>query len=143
MRSLRTHPLVRQLVRLLPYGLVAALLGTVVFFHYVTPQMRRYNPSLNAFLDRVGEDEKLARLQELQQFQKTIQEELHAPWIGRTVEVLVEGESKSDPSRLTGRTPENRIVNFTGRARPGELARVQVESATAYALGGRKIGENA
>lgn len=52
MRSLRTHPLVRKIVRLLPYGLVAALLGTVVLFHYVTPQMRRYDPSLNTFLNR-------------------------------------------------------------------------------------------
>lgn len=52
MSSLRTHPLVRQIVRLLPYGLVTLLLGTVILFHYWTPQMRRLYPSLDTFLSR-------------------------------------------------------------------------------------------
>lgn len=96
-----------------------------------------------AFHDRVGQDEKLARLQELQRRQKGIQERLHASWVGVNVEVLVEGPSKSDPSRMTGRTPESRIVNFSGHAVPGRIATIQVESSTAYALAGRKIGNEA
>lgn len=96
-----------------------------------------------AFHDQVPHGEKGIRLQELQRLQKGIQEALHRRWIGRTVEVLVEGVSKSDPSRLSGRTPENRIVNFTGGATIGGLSRILVESATAYALAGRKIGYEA
>jgi hypothetical protein len=34
-------------------------------------------------------------------------------------------------------------VNFTGGAAIGALSRILVESATAYALAGRKIGDEA
>lgn len=92
-----------------------------------------------AFHDGVGLEEKQARLHELQLVQKGIQERLHASWVGRTVEVLVEGASKNDASRMTGRTPESRIVNFTGNAVIGRMAPILVESSSAYALLGRKI----
>jgi len=96
-----------------------------------------------AFIDRVAPKEKQARLHELQEAQKGIQELLHASWVGRDVEVLVEGPSKNEPTRLTGRTTESRIVNFSGKAATGSLVRIRVESATAYALAGRKIGDEA
>lgn len=37
---------------------------------------------------------------------------VNLPYLGRTVEVLVEGESKRNPERLTGRTRNNKVVNF-------------------------------
>jgi tRNA-2-methylthio-N6-dimethylallyladenosine synthase len=57
-------------------------------------------------------------------------------FVGRTVEVLVEGPSRTDPSKLRGRTRHNKTVNFTGVAQPGELAQVEVESATSTTLAG-------
>ena len=42
-------------------------------------------------------------------------------FVGRTVEVLVEGPSRTDPTRLRGRTRHNKAVNFDGTAAPGEL----------------------
>lgn len=92
-----------------------------------------------AFQNRIGAREAQARLQEVQAVQRGVQEELHADWVGRTVEVLVEGPSKSDRSRMTGRNPENRIVNFNGEAKIGRIVPVLIGSATAYALMGRKI----
>ncbi len=52
------------------------------------------------------------------------------------MEVLVEGESRTDPDRLRGRIRHNKTVNFAGVAEPGELARVEIESATSTTLAG-------
>jgi tRNA-2-methylthio-N6-dimethylallyladenosine synthase len=57
-------------------------------------------------------------------------------FVGRTLDVLVEGASRTDPSRLRGRTRHNKVVNFDGLARPGEIVPVQVTSATSQTLAG-------
>jgi len=59
-------------------------------------------------------------------------------FVGRTVEVLVEGPSRTDPSRLRGRTPHNKTVNFEGLTAVGELAHVEVSSATSTTLAGEE-----
>ncbi len=60
-------------------------------------------------------------------------------FVGRTVEVLVEGPSRTDPERLRGRTRHNKVVNFTGLAAPGELTQVRIETATSQTLGGEEL----
>jgi tRNA-2-methylthio-N6-dimethylallyladenosine synthase len=55
-------------------------------------------------------------------------------FVGRDVEVLVEGPSRTDPSRLRGRSRHNKAVNFDGTASPGELVHVEVASATSQTL---------
>ncbi|MDX6671826.1 MAG: tRNA-2-methylthio-N6-dimethylallyladenosine synthase [Solirubrobacteraceae bacterium] len=57
-------------------------------------------------------------------------------FVGRTLEVLVEGPSRTDPSRLRGRTRHNKVVNFAGLGRPGDLVPVRIESATSQTLAG-------
>jgi tRNA-2-methylthio-N6-dimethylallyladenosine synthase len=57
-------------------------------------------------------------------------------FVGRTLDVLVEGPSRTDPSRLRGRTRHNKVVNFTGVARPGEIVPVRISSATSQTLAG-------
>jgi len=57
-------------------------------------------------------------------------------FIGRTLEVLVEGRSRTDEARLRGRTRHNKVVNFDGVSAPGELTQVLIESATTQTLGG-------
>ena len=47
-------------------------------------------------------------------------------FIGRTLDVLVEGPSRTDPARLRGRSRHNKVVNFSGAAGPGELVEVEV-----------------
>jgi tRNA-2-methylthio-N6-dimethylallyladenosine synthase len=59
-------------------------------------------------------------------------------FVGRTVEVLVEGPSRTDPAKLRGRTRHNKTVNFTGAAQPGELVEVEIESATSTTLAGEE-----
>ena len=59
-------------------------------------------------------------------------------FVGREVEVLVEGPSRNDPDRLRGRTRHNKVVNFTGLAEPGELTQVQIVKATSQTLSGHE-----
>ena len=56
--------------------------------------------------------------------------------VRQAVEVLVEGASKTDPSRRFGRTPHNRTVNFDGEAPTGALVEVAVTYAGVGALSG-------
>ncbi|MEA2214896.1 MAG: tRNA-2-methylthio-N6-dimethylallyladenosine synthase [Solirubrobacteraceae bacterium] len=60
-------------------------------------------------------------------------------FVGRTLEVLVEGTSRNDPERLRGRTSHNKVVNFTGLAAPGELTDVRIDSATSQTLAGEEL----
>jgi tRNA-2-methylthio-N6-dimethylallyladenosine synthase len=59
-------------------------------------------------------------------------------FLGRTVEVLVEGPSRTDPARLRGRTRHNKVVNFAGLAGPGDLVDVLITDATSQTLSGEE-----
>ena len=60
-------------------------------------------------------------------------------FVGRDLEVLVEGPSRTDPQRLRGRTRHNKVVNFAGLAAPGELTQVRIDSATSQTLAGEEL----
>jgi tRNA-2-methylthio-N6-dimethylallyladenosine synthase len=57
-------------------------------------------------------------------------------FVGRTLDVLVEGASRTDPSRLRGRIGHGKVVNFSGLAQPGEIVPVQITAATSQTLAG-------
>ncbi len=59
-----------------------------------------------------------------------------ARFVGSTREVLVEGPSRTDPSRLRGRLRQNITVNFTGDAAAGSLVDVVIDGATSTTLSG-------
>ncbi len=59
-------------------------------------------------------------------------------FVGRTLEVLVEGPSRTDPDRLRGRTRHNKVVNFAGLACAGELTDVEILAATSQTLAGEE-----
>jgi tRNA-2-methylthio-N6-dimethylallyladenosine synthase len=80
--------------------------------------------------------ERMARLVEV--VQRTARERA-GRFVGSVREVLVEGPSRTDPSRLRGRLSQNITVNFTGSAAPGTLAPVLVEGATSTTLSGREV----
>ena len=67
--------------------------------------------------------------------------ERNSRFVGRTVEVLVEGRSKSDPDRMSGRARDHRITVFGRSAddRPGSFVAVEIEDATSVTLYGRRI----
>jgi len=88
----------------------------------------------------VPQETKMERLERLQTLQRRISGEILAALVGQEVEVLVEGPSRSNPSRRFGRTPENRTVNFDGEAPVGARARVRVSRASPNALSGTQSG---
>jgi tRNA-2-methylthio-N6-dimethylallyladenosine synthase len=59
-------------------------------------------------------------------------------FVGRTMEVLVEGPSRTDAAKLRGRTRHNKTVNFSGVAQPGELVAVEITAATSTTLAGEE-----
>jgi tRNA-2-methylthio-N6-dimethylallyladenosine synthase len=60
--------------------------------------------------------------------------------VGRTLEVLCEGPSKTNPSRLMGRTRTNKIVLFEGPEEfVGALVHVRIERATGFSLYGTPV----
>jgi tRNA-2-methylthio-N6-dimethylallyladenosine synthase len=60
--------------------------------------------------------------------------------VGQCVEVLCKGPSKTNPSRLMGRTRTNKIVVFEGgNELIGELVDVQIEQANGFSLYGTPV----
>ena len=60
--------------------------------------------------------------------------------VGRTLEVLCEGPSKTNPSRLMGRTRTNKIVLFEGSEDlVGALVDVRIQRATGFSLYGTPV----
>jgi tRNA-2-methylthio-N6-dimethylallyladenosine synthase len=57
-------------------------------------------------------------------------------FVGRTLDVLVEGPSRTDPSRLRGRSGHGKTVNFSGLAQAGEIVPVQIMGSTSQTLAG-------
>jgi tRNA-2-methylthio-N6-dimethylallyladenosine synthase len=89
------------------------------------------------FPDQVPEEVKTERLTRLQALQDELTLAAHARLAGQVVEVLVEGESKRDPSQLRGRLRTNQVVNFSGpRELLGILAPITITEAQPHSLKG-------
>jgi tRNA-2-methylthio-N6-dimethylallyladenosine synthase len=82
---------------------------------------------------------KVARIQELVELVQRHARERAQRFVGRTVEVLVEGSSRTDAERMRGRTRHNKVVNFSGLATAGELTEVKIETATSQTLCGEEL----
>jgi len=102
------------------------------------------------FPDDVPEEVKRRRNNELLAVQNAVSEELNRPLVGRLVEVLVEGPSKTDRKRgpqrhapqLVGRTVRDRIVVFDGPEELiGRLAPVEIVEVNAHTLFGKWMGD--
>ncbi len=98
--------------------------------------------------DDVPYDIKQWRNNELLQLQNRIAEELNQEFLGRTVEVLVEGpsdwqkrQSEAGPVvQLTGRTPCDRIVVFDGTERQvGQFLPIAIYEVSAHTLFGAVV----
>jgi tRNA-2-methylthio-N6-dimethylallyladenosine synthase len=71
--------------------------------------------------------------------QERISYEHNRAVVGSVVEVLVEGPSKKDPDRITGRTRTNKLVHFAGTAEPGAFLDVLVTGAAPHHLEGEVL----
>jgi len=86
--------------------------------------------------DHVPHEVKVARMEQLLEVVQRRAAERAARFLGRTLEVLVEGPSRTDPARLRGRSEHNKVVNFQGAAAAGDLVEVEITVATSQTLSG-------
>ena len=95
-------------------------------------------PSERRLDDDVPEADKDRRCNELLAVQDRLAAAQCQADVGRTLEVLVDGPSKTNEARLSGRTRRNKIVVFEGPAHlTGRLVPVEVEWGSTQTLYGR------
>jgi len=88
----------------------------------------------------LDEKEKSERLLNLQSLQRAITLKKNKMQEGRIQEILVEGKSVKDDKKLTGRTRENRVVNFEGgRSLIGQIVKVKIRKGFSNSLSGEII----
>ncbi|CCJ32632.1 MULTISPECIES: tRNA (N6-isopentenyl adenosine(37)-C2)-methylthiotransferase MiaB [Caloramator] len=91
--------------------------------------------------DQVPEDVKHERFNRLVEIVNQVGEKRSKRYQDRIVEVLVEGPSKTDENRLTGRTRTGKLVHFTGgdASLKGKLVNVKITQAQMYILLGELV----
>jgi len=97
---------------------------------------RKGTPAAN-MPEQISSEVKKERIERLIKLQQSIGWEINQQLVGQTVEVLVEGTSKNDPKKLTGRTRTNKLVHFTGDISwKGFLCPVTITDAQTWYLSG-------
>ncbi len=72
--------------------------------------------------------------------QNEISKRINDGYVGKIVDVLVEGSSKNNPDALQGRTPENKIVNFFGDEKlTGQIVKLKITESKTWSLNGEII----
>ena len=101
---------------------------------------REGTPALRLEDDVCGEVKK-ERHARLVRLQEGIALEKNRARVGSIEQVLVEGPSKTDPARLTGRSRHYKLVHFPGSANlAGRLVDVRITDASALSLRGERLG---
>jgi tRNA-2-methylthio-N6-dimethylallyladenosine synthase len=100
---------------------------------------KRRHTRASAMDGQIDEETKVERLKNILELQDIITEKINHRLKGQKVEILVEGQSSSDPNTCTGRTSTNKIVNFKpeGHITKGMLITVIVTNAFRHSLEGR------
>ena len=86
----------------------------------------------------VPHEVKVERMERLVEVVQRRAHERAQRFVGRTLDVLVEGPSRTDASRIRGRSRHGKTVNFAGLAAPGEIVPVEIHSATSTTLAGEE-----
>ena len=91
--------------------------------------------------DDIPMEVKKERLQRLLKVVNGLSAETMKSYEGKTVRVLVEGESKKNPDVLAGYTEKSKLVNFVApRSVIGEIVEVRIIEAKSWSLNGEFIG---
>jgi tRNA-2-methylthio-N6-dimethylallyladenosine synthase len=91
--------------------------------------------------DDVPEEVKKRRLQEIVDLQQILSEKRTKRFLGKTVEVLIEKESKKSTAHWSGRNSENVVTVFPKEQyKPGDFVMVKVNDCTTATLIGEAVG---
>ena len=119
------------------FGHTFSLLKEVRFdvVHVAAYSPRSGTLAWRKYEDSVPRDIKKERLRKVEQLQASIAGEINSGYIGKGVEVLVEGNKKG---KWYGRTESNKLVFFQEDANcSGELVKVNIEKTSPWALQGK------
>ena len=101
---------------------------------------RRNNTPADMMLDQVSEEDKHNRFNRLVEVINSSVIAKNKAYDGKVVEVLVEGTSKNDESKLSGRTRNGRLVNFTcENIKIGDLVNVKITKTQNFSLVGEAV----
>lgn len=115
-----------QLIREVEYD------GLFLFIYSPRP-----NTAALAYEDAIPEALKTERLMRLVEVQNQIQKRRYERYLGRMVEVLIEGESAKSSDDFMGHTRCQKTVNFPkGSSKLGELVKVRIERTGKNSLSG-------
>jgi tRNA-2-methylthio-N6-dimethylallyladenosine synthase len=108
---------------------------------YIFKYSERKGTPAASLPDDVSDEEKKARFLALERLQRRIQSRIYQDYIGREVEVLVEGESAKSAQDMTGHSTCQKVVNFPGTlALKGSTVRVRITEAKTNSLYGEISG---
>jgi tRNA-2-methylthio-N6-dimethylallyladenosine synthase len=108
---------------------------------FVFKYSKRKDTPAAEMLDQVPDQIKEERNQELLALVNDWARRRNARFIGREVEILCEGPSKTNPNRLMGRTRGNKIVVFEGAPHHiGQLLNIRITRTSGYTLYGDPVG---
>ncbi|MCB0627489.1 MAG: TRAM domain-containing protein, partial [Saprospiraceae bacterium] len=93
-------------------------------------------PAARKLTDDVSMEAKKRRLQDVIRLQNQLSFRHNQADIGKTFEVLIEGDSKRSDEEFKGRNSQNKMIVFpkTPGLKPGEYVRVRVLEATSATL---------
>ena len=90
--------------------------------------------------DPISDEEKGKWFRELLDVQAEIGMNMYEKYVGETLRVLCMGEGRTNPELLTGKTPQNVIVDFAGdKSLIGNFVSVKIEKALNWALIGNIV----
>lgn len=93
--------------------------------------------------NQIDESVKTERFSKMMNLQNEICHTLSDAYLERQVRVLVEGRSKNNPEKLTGRTSDNRVVHFTASDDYiGTFQVLKITEAHAFALYGELVSQD-
>ncbi len=91
-------------------------------------------------VDGVDQATKLKRLAHLQKEIQNHAAEISQSMVGTRQKILVQGPSRKDPSELSGRTENNRVVNFAGNPKMvGKIIEIDIVQAYPNSLRGQVL----
>jgi tRNA-2-methylthio-N6-dimethylallyladenosine synthase len=90
--------------------------------------------------DQIGDRLKHERFNKLVKVINETGAKKNKQYVDKVIEVLVEGFSKNDSSKLMGRTTTGKLVNFIGsQDRIGKIVSVKITEALSFSLNGEQI----
>lgn len=101
---------------------------------------KRKGTPADDIVEQINDEVKHERFNRLVDLVNEISARNNKAYYGKVVEVLVEGRSKNDANKLTGRTRTGKLVNFTGNFDSiGKLINVKITEALSFSLNGEQV----